>query len=291
MEVYLAVGAHSIPEERAVEFIKRFDFVQKCEAKVAKIVPEGSPLVRPNGLPIYLDDMLHLPSIGIDCTLMPNTHVDAGKRLEVWLPDFDIDWGVASHFQFKELEQQNAEGLLEEGPYCVFYMGPDAGNSAGGAGWNRGPLWHPIDWVTLGRRIYKELGLRIVVVGSNWDINYWLYRISPLLDESEVDTSWCSMIGATGIGDVFAVIQKARFTVSYASGLGIFSSYLKTPTVMFYREKGDSINPSLYISPEPDAATAWVDPKTLAEGKYIGQFYSKDCTGDSLFEEIQRRGW
>ena len=117
-----------------------------------------------------------------------------------------------------------------------------------------------------------------------------MYKILPLLGEKELD-DWISLISETSIGVTFAIIKQARFVVSFQSGIGMFASYLGIPTTIFYRAKGDSVSPNEYFSCEESGATAWVSPKMLSEEKHMGMIYGRNCTGDSVLEEIKRRGW
>lgn len=272
-------------ESRALDFVRRFSFVES-----ARMLPgfgihpqnwldnEGRYIYIPSGPVRFMDEMYY--------ALMPNGHLERGMRLESWLPEFEINWDIMDSFCITDEEKLAGESLKEQlGEYAVFYLGPASGNTI--EGHNRGPMWTPDDWVTLGRRIINELGLKIVLVGAPYDLTYYIMHIN-LTHADQRD--WICLIGETNVGQLYSVTMNSRFVISYQSGVGIVSSYLKVPTGIFWRPKGNSINPNYYISFEEQMASAWARPETITAGKHLPLIYGRHGV-DYIMDQIKLRGW
>lgn len=288
IEVFLNCSEPTHVQVRALEFVRRFSFVDNVTMLPIDIHPFDSERVDPEGHYVYIPDgPLHY--CGEDYfVLMPNGPLERGVRLEDWLPEYDINWDAAKSFRFEKSEEEYAEICSKEmGPYCVFYTGPMSGNF--GDGHNRGAIWSPEDWACLGQLCQNELGLTVAVVGADYDAMYYDYWVSSEIERHQ-QPPWSNFIGRLGIAETFALVKRARFTISYQSGIGIFSSYLGIPTGIFWRSKGNSISPDCYISFEESMASAWTRPDMIASGKHLPLIYGRHGV-EYLFEEIRKRGW
>ena len=280
----------SAVESRAVDFVRRFDFVRSVEMRPWDI--HRQPHIAPDGTYNYLDDGWYEFDDGAGgtervCALMPNAALEHGTRLEDWLPQYDIDWAIFDHFHIEPWEWSLAANLRDRiGPYAVFYPGPLHGNS--GDGHNRGMLWRPADWAALGSRVYRDFGLRIAVVGAPYDYDYYRWLVRPALNGDR--DSWTELIGQTTVGELYAVTSTAKFVISYQSGVGIVSTYLGTPTAIWWRQQGDSISATQYLTFDERMASAWVPPARLAAGIHLPLYYGRE-TVDDIVSEIGRRGW
>jgi len=287
IDVYLNCSDVNQPiQVRALDFVKRFDFVDNSFMLQMSIHP-NTP-VDDLGRYNYIQSGL-TPLFGhMFYVLMPNGHLERGMRLENWLPDFEINWNLMDHFQISDEEKKAGDELKKEmGEYAVFYLGPLEGNLY--CGHNRGPMWKPEEWVDLGEKLHKEMGLNIVVVGAPYDDMYYATSVEPLLAKRKIDY-WADLIGRTGIGELYSITSKSRFVISYQSGVGIVSSYLGIPTGIFWRPKGNSLNPDMYISFEETMASDWVRPDMLEKGKHLPLIYGRHNV-DYIVGEAQRRGW
>lgn len=286
VEVYLSgETAHQI-ESRALDFVRRFSFVSHAEMRPFDI--HTHPRISPEGFYNYLPDGLYKFHDGTYCALMPNSPLERGIRLEAWLPQYPIDWNIFDHFQITPPERLVAETLQSKlGEYVVFYPGPLNGNTRDGH--NRGPLWKPEDWRELGREIYSTYNLPIVVVGAPYDLAYYEQMLEPLFDDDEA-RYWHSVIGQTNIGELYSITSEAEFVISYQAGVGIVSTYLSTPTGIFWRPKGDSISPSKYLSFAESMASAWVPPKLIADGTHLPLIYKRHGVAE-IMADIKSRGW
>jgi ADP-heptose:LPS heptosyltransferase len=214
--------------------------------------------------------------------LQANRHLESGRRLEDWLPDMETDWHIADRFRFTSHEVREAiEFERSHGPYCLFYLGPEAGNTT--SGHNRGAFWTPQDWGLLARH-FRELGLKIVVVGAAYDQSYFEKYVAQHLGECT------NMIGKWTIGQTFSAVQRARCVIAYQSGIGIFAVYLGVPTACCWRPYGDSIAPNAFVSFKEEMASAWAPHDALASGRYLPAIYTK-CTPDSIVQHAVAHDW
>ncbi len=278
-----AAGTHvticGAPFRQSKPFIERFEFVTGVEYSTDRCIYEDR----------FTEEGINnwIPScprwLGRhDWLLQANRSLESGRRLEAWLPEIETDWHIADRFLFTGNEVHQARQLEELlGPYCVFFMGPERGNTV--AGHNRGPLWSPKDWQRLAD-LCRALGLAVVVVGAQRDRSYFdnhvAYRLGEYLDA----------IGKWHIGQTFAVIQRSRFVVSYQSGLGIFAVYMDVPAAIFWRPHGDSLNPDNYLTFREEMAAAWAPPESLASGRYLPLIYTR-CTPESIVQHAEEYGW
>ena len=263
------------PPHRAQDFLERFDFVESAAPSAWSCVesdpytPEGVYNWAPSGTGWHHE---------FDWLLVANQHLERGERLETWLPRFETDWSIADRFKYTGGELRQARELESQlGPFCVFYLGPEKGNTT--AGHNRGPLWSAEDWGRLAARS-RELGLAIVVVGAEYDRSYFESHAAPHIGDCY------DAIGKWHIAQTFAAIQRSRFVVAYQSGVGIFSVYMGIPTAMFWRPYGDSIDPVGFVSFNEQMASAWAPPESLTGNKYLPLIYGS-CTADSIAEFAQ----
>lgn len=291
IEIYIACSNPENPiENRAKDFISRFEFVDNVQMYQMPNLGQVGPVLLPgsatdeDGLYRYIPDgtsmILSLP--GIDYVLMPNAPLERGIRLENWLPEFEINWNIMDRFKFSDEELTATIDLNK--PYAVFFCGSLDGNSI--AGHNRNSIWKPADWIKLADDIQNKFGLEIVVVGAEYDRSYYEKELLPLIKNK----SWIDRIGNCSIGETFVITKKAKFVISYQSGIGIISSYMGTPVGIFWREKGDSVSPQYHISFEESMASAWASPQMISSNKHMPLIYGRHDV-DYIIEKIKEWGW
>jgi len=178
IDVFL-VGGNNQVDTRALDFVRRFKFVNKVEMKSCSIHKAGY-WINDDGTYNYLDDGWYEFEGERYCVLVPNMPLEHGIRLEDWLPHYPIRWDIWKDFRIDQEERDFADSIHAKiGDYAVFYPGPLGGNTENGH--NRGALWKPDDWRQLGSRIQSEHGLSIVVVGAPYDASYWQFLLGPLV--------------------------------------------------------------------------------------------------------------
>ncbi|MDP7014684.1 MAG: FkbM family methyltransferase [Pirellulaceae bacterium] len=267
------------PPYRARDFISRFDFVESVE--YSDYVCVEQPHCTDEGVYNWAPSQPNW-HFEFDWMLQANRHLENGRRLDEWMPEFETDWRIADRFSFTGGEVRQARDLERElGPYCVFYLGPETGNTS--LGHNRGPLWRPQDWEQLAQRV-RKLGLAVVVTGAEYDRSYYENHLAGRLGRCH------DAIGRWGIGETLAVIQRSRFLVAYQSGLGVFAVYLGVPTAMFWRPFGDSIDPNALVTFDERMASAWSPPGAVQSGRHLPVIYTK-CSPESIAEHAADHQW
>jgi FkbM family methyltransferase len=273
------VGLCGGPPYRSREFVERFDFVESAFysnwscMESNQFTTEGVYNWAPSGRGWHGE---------FDWMLQANRSLESGQRLENWLPEFETNFAIADHFRFTLAELQNADALVEQlGSYCVFYLGPLAGNTT--AGHNRNGLWSTGDWATLAR-MCRDRGLAIVVVGAEYDRSYFDRCRADGLGECY------DAVGQWGIGQTYAAIRRARFVISYQSGVGIFAVYMGVPEAVFWRPFGDSIFDRGFVSFDERMASAWAPLGALESGRYLPLIYTK-CSPASIMAHAEQIGW
>ena len=292
IDVYLTCADHNALQDRALDFIRRFDFIgdtgMRLNHSLHMPYTDSRPPFTPGGYWDYLQPDGWYEFEGERyCVLIPNAPLERGIRLEQWLPQYSMNWDIFSRFRITAPERAYAQMIRAKlGPFAVFYPGPLDGNTL--EGHNRRMLWKPDEWIALGERVHRELGLAIVAVGAPYDYDYYRHMLAPRLNGAS--SYWTDLIGRTTLGELWSITSQAKFLISYQAGVGIVSTYLGTPTAMWWRERGDSISRSGFLSFEEEMASAWVPPAILERGSYLPLIYGREKV-DSILDEIVHRGW
>ena len=286
IDISLTCSSRSPLQDRALDFVRRFDFVDSAQMCVGYNI-HRDPVFSPDGCWNYIDDGMYEYDGEHYCLLIPNAALEHGTRLEEWLPKYTINWGIFDHFHVSGEETLFAHNLADRiGPFAVLYPGPLDGNTI--EGHNRNMLWTPQQWLDLGARIHRELGLSIVVVGAPYDSLYYDSLLAPNLNGAS--GYWTNLIGRTNIGELYSVTSRAKFVISYQAGVGIVSTLLKTPTGIFWRPQGDSISAQGYLSFDERMASAWVPPAILQSGGHLPLIYGRHGV-DYIMNSIKERKW
>lgn len=285
INVGLVCGVESKIETRALDFLRRFKFIDSVRMCPGYSILK-EPVFRVDGCWNYIEDGFYKFKGEDWCVLIPNEPLERGVRLEKWLPDIPIRWDIWDDFHIRAEEIEHAGQIMPKGPYAVFYPGPLDGNTV--QGHNRDMLWRPQDWIELGRRLYEEHKLRIVVVGAPYDAAYYDTVIGPNLNGAS--GYWKNLIGRTSLGALWTITRYANLVVSYQAGVGIVSTYLHAPTAIFWRPKGNSIVRESYLSFDEKMASAWVPPAVQAAGTHLPLIYGRHDV-DYIMREVKSRSW
>jgi len=297
-------------DKRSLDYLRRFSFVKSVELRAVPIL--ANPVTTPEGYNNYVPDgpgtwkpplcqtcayqktpcRYHIHD-SIDYIMMPNAHLERGRRLEDWLPEFECNWNIMDEYEFRTGEFKFGENFKNKhGEYIIIYMCSLIGNglvkSQDGCH-NRNTIWTPEEWVELGRKLHEIHGVKIAVIGAVYDNDYWTQAIAPLLTDDD-NKFWINMIEKTTTGEAFSLGKNARYCVSYQGGITMVPVYMGTPAAIFWRQKGDSIFPDKYLSFEESMATAWVPPKMLEEEKFLPLYYGRHDV-NYIVDEIKRRKW
>jgi ADP-heptose:LPS heptosyltransferase len=278
IDIILSGNPSNEIDHRSVPFLKRFDFIRNVTVMDLPVLIDREKPSDGQGRYRYEPDGVK----GQYHYLVPNATLEAGKRLETWLPDVPIDWSIMDRFSWAGTER-GSELASALKPFVAFYLGPERGNIE--EGHNRGWQWEPKHWIELGGAIHDR-GYNIAVVGATYDRSFWeRYVKDGVAQDSQM---WIDLIGKLEIGETLALLRRAALVVSYQCGLGICAHYLGTPVVMWWRREGDSVHPRHMISFSEEMRNAWVRPEY--KDRYFGCIYHRQSVGDIL-AEIDHRGW
>lgn len=248
--------------KRSLDFLRHFSFVHSVEVTKHSVI---NPILQVrDGSWNYFPVQEHWQG-EFDWLLQANDHLERGKRLEDWYPNWKANWDIMRDYRFP-MEDSNFGEVMRDvlGSYVVFYMGPEEGNTV--IGQNRLSRWAPKQWVQLAEALRDH---HIVVVGAEWDKSYFEKYIVPL------GYTFQNRIGKWSISRTLSVIKNAKAYVGYQSGLGVASIYMGIPTVSFWRPYGDSILPNVHLSFREEMSTAWVQQEDLDSGKYYPCIYTR----------------
>lgn len=269
IDVQLA-GDHR--DGRAHEFIERFDFIDKITTTRFNIHSPQGPYE--NRL-IYMDQGYNAE--GDLYTLFPNPWIEWGGRLEEMFPDVPIMWDIFNHFVALPQEVGFAENLKRNGTclgqaergYFCFHMGTEATSTTDGM--NRGGDWSTMDWAKLMGKVKQISDLPIYIIGAPYD-NGYTDNVFKLLEPGH---GIVNLAGKTSSTQVVEVLKQATAVVGFPSGIPITSTYLGTPTVMFWRPEGTSHSSQCSLWFSDSFATNWVRPDFIGE-TYHPAWYGKD---------------
>ncbi len=286
IDVILGGGAvNADVEKRTVPFLRRFGFLRSVEALDVPVLLEPDARAEESG---RWNDSLgryrYVPDgpRGGFHFLVPNTTLEAGRRIEAWLPEHPVDWDVVNEFSWDDTEkgEELADAL---GSFVAFYLGPETGNVD--EGHNRGFLWEPKHWVALAR-LFASRDLSVALVGAPYDRSYYERYCADGFREAGITPT--DLIGKLEIGETFRLLKRAKVLVAYQSGIAIFSHYLGIRTVCWWRPEGNSCHPRRLVSFSDEMRNAWINPKYA--DRWMGLLYGEDTPGD-IYAEMERRGW
>lgn len=296
LELVVGTSSTATAEKRSLTFLKRFPFLDSVDVYPIKCTnDQHGPVLHPgppadvDGRYNYIPDgpvgpgyPVKLP--GIDWVMIPNHSLERGVKLIDWLPAYAVDWNIYDTFQFTPEETKFAADFAARGPYTVLYFGPESGNTYGGH--NRNCLWSPDDWKTLAKLLADNSNTRFVAIGASYDMSFWTNYMKDTWGDLPIE----NMIGEWSIGTTMAIIKNAKLLIGYQSGLPVSSHHMGVNTVTFWREKGNSISSSFFLSFEESMATDWCRPQYLQENRFIPVYYGRH-NASVLFEEMKSRGW
>jgi len=173
----------------------------------------------------------------------PNKHLEAGNRLEKFVPDLETNFHY--HIETSNKDKQAAKKL---GYYICVYTSKLRGP------WHR---WSVGEWLELIHLLRKDLGqIKIVIIGAKWDIHM------PKLIENSAENI-VNLTGTCSLARSIEVIRHAKYFIAYPSGLGVLATVVKTPVYMFYPPHLQGL---IY---------SWAPPAMIDSGTYEGSLWKE----------------
>lgn len=199
----------------------------------------------------FFSDYLKAEKEGKRLFVSANNHLEAGKRLEEYLPDLPTSFHYEINTSPKDAE--TAQRLLPSGNVVGIYT-----SSEGGAKNWRG--WHEGEWLDFCQRIRRETGASIAILGAGWDTDL-SDKTANLLATSGIPH--VNLCGQTPMGVAVEVLKRLNYFVGFASGMGILGNVVGKPGLMFYPEHLSKL------------MTAWPCPVSLGTGRHIGMLWNR----------------
>lgn len=182
--------------------------------------------------------------------LQINTHLEAGKRIEEYLPDLPITYKlpyITEGSGFDETVFKSVSHTKMIGIYGSTY-----GTSKNWGGWDDG------HWYDLISKFHAEdPNICFVVIGATFDIDM-ASRIIKRMDMAKI--SYINTIGKpmTYVIDMLRVLD---YFIGFPSGLSIINETLHKKTFMFYP---DHLQPMI---------NAWPEMGRIESNDYIGSLF------------------
>jgi ADP-heptose:LPS heptosyltransferase len=197
---------------RATDF---FDLLPQCRASVGResvgqLLKAEQP-VRFKDYAPWADTLGRLP-------MQANTHLEAGRRIEEFLPD------LATAIQFPLDLSKGTPLRPGNRPLIAVYM------STGAHSWGQ---WDEPTWASLIRRLVEKFDADVLVVGASYDRRFakrTIGRLSPTVFQHVHERC-----GDWSLSTTLRTIQDyADAVVAFPSGIPILTTVLNVPTLMFY---------------------------------------------------------
>lgn len=276
---------------RANDFLERFIFFNSIRNEHFNI--RKYPIIDTQGYPCYVESGEKVGDI-FDYLLLANTFLEHGKNFKeiaqiLSLDETLLDYSPFDNYHWEFEDFKEVHRILEISPdgYCIFYMCSLTDNTI--AGLNRGGLWKIDDWLELGRKIYKNVGIKIVIVGASYDLDYFK-KLQQYSDKSFHDI-FINNCGTLSLTETLGLLKYAHFVIGLPSGIPISSVYLRTKTAMFWRPQELSMHDMHEkYGFHPDFSVDWVPHDMLTSKNYIPFWYGKD-NATSVFNKISSEKW
>lgn len=267
-------------DTRSHDFIKNFDFVDFVI--FSKFDIHKNPVNYKNRIN-YVDN--GYDEYKKEYTFIINPYIEWKGRLENIFPDVPPCYDFFNKCYISNKSDLNFAKNLQRigfinnqkrvGSIC-FHLGCTSNNTHNGM--NRFEKWKIEDWAELTKKIRLITDLPIYIIGAKYDDDY----ASRLIDQTKnQNLNILNLCGKTTTTQTIEILKNTSLVVSFASGIGISSTYLETPTIMFWMPEGESISPYHFLHFSNSFATNWVPPY-LINKTYFPAYYFKDDV-DSVF--------
>ena len=158
-----------------------------------------------------------LRKLGDNLLLEVNKHLEAGKRLEKWIPDLPCDF----HYEMITTAQDSSQAeLLLEGLRKPV-IGISAASYRGSEAWK---TWGKEQWSAFLPWLEAETGGQVLLMGGFWDD----------LTSSLADMGYKDIVGRTNTGVMVELLRKMEGYLGFSSGLGVLRTVLSKPAFMMW---------------------------------------------------------
>lgn len=188
-------------------------------------------------------------------TLIANGHLERGRRIEEWYPQFEVDFDYP--VVVAPEDQQWAQEICDQvGRHLVVFYGSSKA-------WNHtisGKNWTIKDWTAL-TQACADQGIVPVWIGKHWDRDF-----SSAIGEAST-AKYLDLTGKTTEGQALALFQRAAAVVGMCAGITILAVHMKARSIVFWPEHGKGVATPMQFNRE--FARDWVDPGQIERGEYV----------------------
>lgn len=177
--------------------------------------------------------------------LEANRHLEAGKRLEDWLPDLPTNFHY--HIPIPEEDSLKAIALLAGMERPIW--GISAASYRGSEAWK---TWGYDEWSHFLRQWHTLAGGTILLMGGFWDdLTHTLSGIEGFRD----------IVGKTSVPSMIKVLDLIDGYIGFSSGMGILRTVLNKPVFMMWPDH------------QVELSTSWAPQRMLDEGSYVASLW------------------
>lgn len=177
--------------------------------------------------------------------LSANSHLEAGKRIEEFLPDLPPTFKM--DFATTEQDKAKAAALLPAGPKYIGIYG-SAYRNARHTHYNG---YGPAEWLRLIQMLYKEdKNFVFVIIGAEYDADLAEMLMKELKEQK---IPYVNTIGEP-LSVVMEIMRRQFYFIGFPSGLSILNEYMGLDGLMFYGVKIKGI------------INTWADPVRIRNG-------------------------
>lgn len=180
-------------------------------------------------------------------TLECNSHLEAGRRIEEYLPDLPIKYKLS--YQTTQQDKAVAATLTPVkdrklvGIYCSAY--------STSRNWG---FWNVNEWYDFIEKIYAEnTAITFVMIGAEWDADLTGLLMTKMIANS---LPFINTVGEQ-LGVVIEILKRLDYFIGFPSGLSIINETLHKKTFMFYP-------PNLI-----PLSTAWPEESRIKSDAYL----------------------
>lgn len=214
------------------------------------------------GLPADTDPrQLPLGEYFLSC----NQHVDAGHRIEQFLPALEMSfhYDLATTDEHRAVAERILKGLVR--PPVLVYTSK----------YNRSGdwiFWGPGEWAEFLDKVALRMGgASFVVIGADFDGELGPQTARALQTRGHEVRN---VVGETHIGEVVELIKRVSYFFAYPSGLGILGDVLSCPTMMFLpTPRHDKLKDS------------YADPANIDSGRHINHLFSSPAEAFRVWQQ------
>lgn len=146
--------------------------------------------------------------------MYPNAYVDKGERIEKWLPEYKVNFGMK--IKTKDVPK------IKQDPLVLICSLDDFTCKE----WLKG--FHKEEWAKLVEDISKRYKTKPVIIGAEWDKTFTDSWLSLVKNKK----SYIDLVGKISFEETCGLFNKADLLISVISGVSIVANHFGTPTIV-----------------------------------------------------------